>query len=109
MFIPLEEQFGWTRGQIAVGQSSFMICGGLGGVLMGRLVSQYGSIEALVYPHPGMPPDVVSVPIGQGHRARGRYAEGRGANVLSLLAPLADETTGALAWAARSPGCVPTR
>jgi MFS family permease len=47
MFIPLEEQFGWTRGQIAVGQSSFMICGGLGGVLMGRLVSQYG-IKKLV-------------------------------------------------------------
>lgn len=65
-----------------------------------RLVSRYGSIEALVYPHPGMPPDVVSVPIGQGHRAGGRYAEGRGSNVLSILAPLADETTGALAWAA---------
>ncbi len=65
-----------------------------------RLVSQYGAVEALVYPHPGMPPDVVSVPIGQGHRAGGRYAEGRGSNVLSILAPLEDETTGALAWAA---------
>jgi anaerobic selenocysteine-containing dehydrogenase len=65
-----------------------------------RVVSPYGSIEALAYPHPGMPPDVVSVPVGQGHRDGGRYARDRGSNVLSILAPLADETTGALAWAA---------
>ena len=65
-----------------------------------RVVSPYGSIEALAYPHPGAPPDVVSVPVGQGHTAGGRYAEGRGANVLSILAPAVDSVTGALAWAA---------
>ena len=58
------------------------------------------SIEALAYPHPGVSPDVVSIPIGQGHRAGGRYAEGRGSNVLSILQPLSDGETGALAWAA---------
>ena len=47
-----------------------------------------------------MPTDVVSIPIGQGHRAGGRYAERRGANVLSILSPLADPKSGALAWAA---------
>lgn len=62
--------------------------------------SAYGRIEALAFPHPGMPPDVVSIPLGQGHQAGGRYAEGRGSNPLSILAPSMDGKTGALAWAA---------
>ncbi len=65
-----------------------------------KVVSAHGTIEALAYPHPGISPDVVSIPVGQGHRASGRYAQGRGSNVLSILAPLPDSTTGALAWAA---------
>jgi anaerobic selenocysteine-containing dehydrogenase len=65
-----------------------------------RLRSSYGSIEALAYPHPGISPDVVSVPIGQGHTSGGRYAEGRGSNVLSVLSPVTESRTGALAWAA---------
>lgn len=65
-----------------------------------KVASQYGTIEALAYPHPGVSPDVISVPIGQGHAAGGRYAEGRGANVLSILAPSVVAGTGALAWAA---------
>ena len=64
------------------------------------VTSPHGTIEALALPHPAMPPGVVSIPIGQGHRAGGRYAEGRGANVLSILASLADESGGGLAWAA---------
>ena len=64
------------------------------------VTSSHGSIEALAYPHPGISPDVVSVPLGQGHSAGGRYAEGRGSNVLSILSPLKDGETGALAWAA---------
>ena len=62
--------------------------------------SPHGSIEALAYPHPGGPTGVVSIPMGQGHAAGGRYAEGRGSNVLSILSPLKDSETGALAWAA---------
>ena len=65
-----------------------------------RVTSPHGSIEALAFPHPGMPWEVVSVPVGQGHRAGGRYAQGRGSNVLSILSPLRDESTGSLAWAA---------
>ena len=64
-----------------------------------RITSALGSIEALAFPHPGMPPDVVSVPVGQGHTAGGRFAEGRGENVLAILAPSGDSKTGALAWA----------
>ena len=65
-----------------------------------KLKSQHGEIEALAYPHPGVSPDVISVPMGQGHAAGGRYAEGRGANVFSILAPSVVGNTGALAWAA---------
>jgi anaerobic selenocysteine-containing dehydrogenase len=57
------------------------------------------TMEALVYPHPAISPDVVSIPVGQGHTAGGRYAEGRGSNVLSIISPETDES-GALAWAA---------
>ena len=58
------------------------------------------TIEAIAYPHPGVPPDIVSIPFGQGHASGGRYSEGRGANVNQILAPVADSDTGALAWAA---------
>ena len=65
-----------------------------------KVTSPRGSIEALAYPHPGVPPYTVSVPFGQGHIEGGRYAKGRGANVFSILAPLTDSESGAFAWAA---------
>lgn len=65
-----------------------------------RVTSPRGSIEALAYPHPGVPPYTVSIPFGQGHNAGGRYAKDRGANVFSILAPLTDSESGAFAWAA---------
>ena len=65
-----------------------------------KITSPHGSIVALAFPHPAMPPEVVSIPIGQGHTAGGRFAKGRGANVLSILSPSTDSDTGALAWAA---------
>ena len=58
-----------------------------------------GSVDVLAYPHPGVPTDVIGVPVGQGHRASGRYAEGRGANIYSILTPSKDARSGALAWA----------
>ena len=65
-----------------------------------RITSAQGSVEALAFPNPGTPTDIVSVPVGQGHRAGGRYAKDRGANILSILDPISDTETGALAWAA---------
>lgn len=64
-----------------------------------RIESQYGTIYALAFPSPAVPPDTVCVPVGQGHSAGGRYAKGRGSNVYSILAPNIDGATGALAWA----------
>lgn len=62
--------------------------------------SSLGEVEALAYINPAAPPDTVAVPIGQGHAGAGRYAKGRGGNVLSILVDKKDSETGALAWAA---------
>ena len=40
------------------------------------------------------------MPVGQGHETFTRYASGRGANPVSILAPVAESETGTLAWAA---------
>ena len=55
-----------------------------------RLVTPHGEIEAPAYLYPGIRPDTVAVPYGQGHEAYGRYAENRGANPLDLLSPTAN-------------------
>ena len=65
-----------------------------------RVVSGRGEITVLAYPHPGISPEVLAVPTGQGHRAGGRYSQERGGNVLSILEPAEERETGALAWAA---------
>jgi hypothetical protein len=49
---------------------------------------------------PGIAPDIIAMPIGQGHQSFGRYASDRGANPFSILAPLTEPQTGSLAWAA---------
>jgi anaerobic selenocysteine-containing dehydrogenase len=69
-----------------------------GDVLLIRSTS--GEIEVLAYPHPGVRPGVIGIPMGQGHHEGGRYAKERGANVLSILVDEKDTETGALAWAA---------
>ena len=45
---------------------------------------------------PGAVPGVVSMAIGDGHSHYSRYASGRGANPLSILAPVWDKSTGVL-------------
>jgi anaerobic selenocysteine-containing dehydrogenase len=73
------------------------------GIQQGDLVeiaSQQGSVRAAAVLSPGIAPDMVAMPVGQGHENFGRFASGRGANPLSILAPLAEPETGSLAWAA---------
>lgn len=67
-----------------------------------RVRSASGEFEAPVFIFEGIRPDVLGVPIGQGHEHYGRYAQGRGANVLAVLDPHADADSGALAWGATS-------
>ena len=50
-----------------------------------RIVSEAGAVEASVYKYPGIRPDTIAMPFGQGHTAYGLYAEGRGANPADIL------------------------
>ena len=65
-----------------------------------EIASPQGSVRAAAVLSPGIAPDMVAMPVGQGHENFGRFASGRGANPLSILAPLAEHETGSLAWAA---------
>jgi anaerobic selenocysteine-containing dehydrogenase len=65
-----------------------------------EITSQHGSVRAPAVLSPGIAPDIVAMPIGQGHENFSRFASGRGANPLGILAPVTESDTGALAWAA---------
>ena len=56
------------------------------------------SVPAVIYP--AIRPGVVAMPIGQGHSGYGRYASGRGANPIHIVAAQVDDQSGDLAWAA---------
>ena len=65
-----------------------------------EVASAHGSLRAPVVISPGIGPDAAAMPVGQGHETFTRYASGRGANPLAILAPVAEPSTGQLAWAA---------
>ncbi len=73
------------------------------GIAQGDVVevtSGHGKVQAGAVISPGIAPDVIAMPAGQGHRTYTRYASGRGASPVDLLGPVTEKTTGALAWAA---------
>jgi anaerobic selenocysteine-containing dehydrogenase len=73
------------------------------GISEGDLVevaSMHGTLSAPALVSPGVAPDVIAMPVGQGHETFTRYASGRGENPVRILAPLTEPETGALAWAA---------
>jgi menaquinone reductase, molybdopterin-binding-like subunit len=51
-----------------------------------EITSQQGSVRAPAILSPGIAPDLVAMPVGQGHEHYGRFASGRGANPLAILA-----------------------
>lgn len=61
--------------------------------------SSAGRIELPVFLYPGLHPETVAIPAGQGHYA-GAALTNRGANAYALLAAEQDPETGALAWEA---------
>jgi len=65
-----------------------------------RVISPHGELEAPVVVYPGIRPDVIAIPVGQGHTDYGRFAQGRGSSPLDLVAPIATADGGALAWGA---------
>jgi len=65
-----------------------------------EITSSSGSVRAPVVITPGIAPDVVAMPLGQGHEAFTRYASNRGSNPISILAAVLEPHAGGLAWAA---------
>ena len=65
-----------------------------------QISSQHGNIRAAALLSPGISPDVVAMPVGQGHEQYGRYASGRGANPLKIIGPQVEPKTSTWAWAA---------
>ena len=64
------------------------------------VTSSQGTLRSAVVITPGIAPDIVGMPMGQGHTSFTRYATDRGANAASILAAVTEPATGALAWAA---------
>jgi anaerobic selenocysteine-containing dehydrogenase len=65
-----------------------------------EIASQHGTLQVPAFPSPGIAPDVLAMPVGQGHETYTRYASGRGENPIRILAPVVETDTGSLAWAA---------
>ena len=73
------------------------------GLTEGDLVdiqSPHGQLQVPVYIYPAIMPNVVAMPIGQGHREYGRYAKDRGVNPIEILSPQIEPVTGNLATSA---------
>jgi len=65
-----------------------------------EVASPAGTLRSAAFINPALAPDIVAMPVGQGHSTYTRYASGRGQNPVEIIAPVAEATTGALAWAA---------
>ena len=63
-----------------------------------RVTSPHGEIVAAAYVTPGIRPDTVAIPAGQGHQDLGRYARDRGSNVVQLLGAALTDEGGGLRW-----------
>jgi anaerobic selenocysteine-containing dehydrogenase len=71
------------------------------------VASSSGSVEAVVYEYPALEPGVIAIPLGQGHTAFGRYAQGRGITPFDLLGKSQNEA-GNLAFMATRVRITPT-
>jgi molybdopterin-containing oxidoreductase family iron-sulfur binding subunit len=62
-----------------------------------KVSSKHGELTLKAVLLKGVHPDVVAIPMGQGHIEYGRYAKGLGVNPLKILAPAQEQKTGELA------------
>lgn len=73
------------------------------GIVTGNVIkvsSSAGFVEVPAYVYFGIGPDMVAMPLGQGHTASGRYASKRGVNAADLLTIVTTGGSGELAWGA---------
>ena len=71
------------------------------GIVEGDIVevtSRSGSVKSQAYLFPGIHPDAVSIPLGNGHTALGRWAKDVGVNAFAMLDQVVDKDTGELAF-----------
>lgn len=62
-----------------------------------KVSSKHGDVTLKAVLLKGVHPDVVAIPMGQGHAEYGRYAKDLGVNPLKILAPEQEQKTGELA------------
>lgn len=62
-----------------------------------EVAGKNGSVKVQAYLFPGIHPDAISIPLGRGHEALGRYAKGYGVNPFQILDVVFDNETGELA------------
>ena len=74
-----------------------------------RVLSPYGELQAPAVVHPGIRPDCVAIPIGQGHQDFGRFAAGRGEHTMNLLGGSALDGQTRLMWGAMRVRIEPTQ
>lgn len=71
--------------------------------------SEHAEMEAIVVVFPGIRPDVVAIPLGQGHTDLGRFASDRGANPFKLVSPASTESGVPLHWSSTRVQVIPQR
>ncbi len=74
-----------------------------------RITSAHGELEAPVVVYPGIRPDTVAMPLGQGHEDFGRFANDRGVHALDLIASFAATASPELLWGSTRVRLEPTR
>jgi anaerobic selenocysteine-containing dehydrogenase len=60
------------------------------------ITSPQGTIDLPAFLYPGLRPDVIAIPVGQGHTQFGRYAQNIGANPLRISVSAVDPASGAV-------------
>jgi menaquinone reductase, molybdopterin-binding-like subunit len=64
------------------------------------VISMHGSVRLAAVLTPGIAPDIVAIPTGQGHRSFTRFASGRGVTPVEVLSTMTVDRVGSIAWAA---------
>jgi len=62
------------------------------------LRSPFGSLEVPAYPYIGILPDTLAMPIGQGHKYYGRFADSQSGNPTQVIPPHLDSVSGSIIW-----------